>query len=375
MVQAAEQKSSSPPPKRKRTTKKNDTTTATRVTTTVEPPSRILVLDNGGDTIKYGWNTDAAPRCMPNVTARLPQQWTVLAGDQYADMMHKNPTQLLAVTRSTERGVVVNMGNQIQVWKRLLDVIGVVVPLHTPTAQALGWKLAVRSNNKNSTEETIVAKTIAPHTCAVLIALPPFCPRTVLDQIMTVWMEDFQFAHVGFCVSPVCAARLHPTFHTCLVVDLGYSHTTIVPVMDHKVVQESAIRRMALGARHLIQIWKYYTSYRQWNLMDQEWILQQVLEESGLVSLQFQSDMQAAQRIPAGRRPWDREFVLPDFQTTFQGHIQLPPFLRRQAELKAAGKLLEDDDGDDSDFNEEDMEEDDKDDDFDENLDVEGPEE
>lgn len=364
----------SPAKKRKRTIKTKEiipSVTAAN-STPDETPTRTLILDNGGDTIKYGWSTDDQPRSMPNVTARLPQQWTILAGDQLEQII-TNPTQLIGVTRSTERGIVVNMGNQIQVWKRLLDLLNIVVPLNTETALAFGWKQQTTKNTTSGDPK----KTLASR-CAVLIALPPFCPRTVLDQIVTIWMDDFQFGRVGFCVSPVCAAVLHPSLQTCCVVDLGYSHTHIVPVHQHNmVVETSAIRRMPMGARHLINIWKYHMSYRQWNLMDQEWILRQVLHEACFVSLQFQHDMMLAQRIPGGKRPFDREFVLPDFQNTFQGHVRLPPLLQREADLKAMGKLAEgedddnEDDSDDEDFKEEDVG-DDKDEDFDENLELDG---
>ncbi len=235
-----------------------------------------------------------------------------------------------------------------------MDVLQIAVPLST--AQAFGWK-------KNPEAK------IAPPTCAVLLTLPPFCPRILLDQITTIWMDDFQFGHVGFVVAPLCAAMPHPIYQTCCVVDLGWSQTTVTPTYEHQIIiAESSIRRMAVGGRHLQHIWKYQASYRQWNLMDQEFLMQQVWEETAFVSLQFAQDMQLAQKVPAGRRPYDREFVLPDYQTTFRGHVQLPPYLRREAELKAMGKVVEDDDDseDDDDFNEQDVEEDDE--DFDENL-------
>ena len=81
---------------------------------------------------------------MSNLTARLPQQWTVLVGDQVTDQL-QNPNAVIQPTRSTERGIICNLGNQVQVWKRILDVLGVRL---TPppggsgaaTAAAFGWK-------------------------------------------------------------------------------------------------------------------------------------------------------------------------------------------------------------------------------------------
>jgi actin-related protein 6 len=343
-----------PVKKRKRTTTtvkiKTEPTTMSSLPTTA--PTRILVIDNGGDSIKFGWMTGKEPRTMPNLTARLPQQWTILAGDLVQEV--QNPTQLLHPTRSMERSFPVNLGNQIQVWKRVLDVLHVAIPL--ATAQVFGWK-------KNP--EAV----LAPQQCAVLVTVPPFCPRVLLDQITTIWMEDFQFAHVGFVTASLCAVQPHSTYQTCCVVDLGWSQTTVVPTFQQQIIQESALRRMAIGGRQLQQIWKYQASYRQWNLMDQDFLLQQIFEETAFLSLQFNHDMKIAQTIPPGRRPYDREFVLPDYQTTFKGHVQLPPFLRREAELKAMGKVSEDNDDDseeDDDFNEQDAEEEDE--DFDANL-------
>jgi hypothetical protein len=94
-VSSASVKPSSPPKKRKRATKKPKTAPAeqqARAQAPTPPPAHILVIDNGGDTIKFGWNTDSSPKNIPNVTARLQQQWTVLAGDQLSQI--QNPNQL-----------------------------------------------------------------------------------------------------------------------------------------------------------------------------------------------------------------------------------------------------------------------------------------
>jgi actin-related protein len=328
------------------------------------PPTKILILDNGGDTVKYGWSDDddKGPRgVMPNITGRLPQQWTVLVGDQL-QMQTRNPNQLVNLTRSTERGILVNFGNQVQVWKRILDVLGVAVPVHTDAAQAFGWNnkpAGQQGHNKKQTTTTTQGSSehpkkkasdfIAPSTCAVLIALPPHCPRSVLDQIAHVWMEDFGFAHVGFCVSTSCARREHALYKTCLTVDLGWSATHVVPTVQGNVMVSKAIRRMPIGGRHLINLWKYYASYRQWNLMEQEWILRDVLEKTGYVALDFKEQMQLARRVVAGRRPYDREYVLPDYQETFTGSVRLPPMLLKRLERDIYDQGEEGDDNDDDD--------------------------
>ena len=241
----------------------------------------------------------------------------------------------------------------------------------TDTAQAFGWATTLQKRKKQveNTEQT--PKTVVPaHQCAVLIALPPFYPRSLLDQLLLVWMEDFGFSHVGFSVSPVSAGRTHverSPFQTSCIVDVGWSATHVVPLLNSKLqTPPEAIRRLPLGGRHLIRCLAYHTSYRQWNLMDQEWLIRQVLQKLAYVSLSFREEMETARFKSAGRRPFDREFLLPDFQTIMEGQVRLPPALQRDLEKSAAGAGdddEEDDDSDDEDVKEEDMQEEDVEDD------------
>ena len=393
---------SSSAPKRKRTSASTSTgskkskkassssSSAANLTTansSSSPPLHTLILDNGGDTVKYGWleqqQQDDNPRYMPNLTARLPQQWTVLVGDELQDNI-QNPSQLLNWTRSTERGIITNMGNQLQVWKRILTLLGVQIP--PALLKTMGWKQQQQQQQPKGTTS------ILPNTCVVFMALPPFCPRVVLDQIHAIWTQDFGFAHVGFGVSSVCAALTDITAAqqsfdgTCCVVDMGWSATHIVPVLPNKRSKQqqqdtsklqpcsTAIRRLSLGGRHLIQCLAYYMSYRQWNLMDAtEWLLKQQLLEgtdtkSLYVSLDFDKEMHAANQLTAGKRPYDREFLLPDFQNTLVGQLRLPPalLLQQQQEEKktdnnnADNDTEDNDDDDDESVQEKDMQEQDK---------------
>ncbi len=350
---------SSPPTKKK--SKKTTTTTSTNIKT--PPPTHTLIIDNGGDTLKYGWITDEEPRYLPNVTARLAHQITLLVGDELAQV--QNPNSLIAITRSLERGLICNMANQMQVWKRLLDLLGVIIPLQTEAAIALGWK----ANKKSA-----VSKTIPSHSVAVVLLIPPHCPRLLMDQMTYVWMEDLGVANLGFGNSTVCASKEHDTYKTSCTIDLGWSSTWIVPTFQKRTIAPEAIRRLPLGGRHLINILKYYMSYRQYNLMDQEHLLRDVLEQLSFVSMHMEQDLKMARHKPSGRRSYDRDFVLPDYQTAHRGQIRIPPALQKDLEREAANAKgennnnnnnTEDEDGDDEeddeDFEVEDDEEDEND--------------
>ena len=354
--------------------------TTPRGATPLPPPQHVLLLDNGGDTIKYGWlknkkndNADnSSPMgSLPNLTARLPAQWTVLAGDQVFREI-QNPHSVVSVTRSTERGILTNAGNQLQVWKRLLDVLGVAVPTDTPTATAFGWKQQ-KAAASNHTEQP---KIIPASACAVLITVPPHCPRCVLDTITSLWLDDLGFQRVGLVTAGVAAAYApSPTtsepqvLPTQCIVDVGWSATTVVPTYKRRVPDAPqansgyCIRRMPLAGRHLLRLLQYYCSYRQWNFMGpaaEHWILRHVLEETCFVSLDLSADLKIARQRPPGRRPYDIEYILPDFQTTFKGHVVVPKGLQKlQEEEEEAENEEEDDDEEDESVREEDMNEED----------------
>ena len=250
------------------------------------------------------------------------------------------------------------MGNQTQVWKRLLDLLGVLIPLQSEAAGAFGWK---------ATKKTMLpAKTIPSHSIAVVLLLPPHYPRTIIDQITFVWMEDFGVGHLGFGNSSVCAALEHPQYKTCCTVDLGWSSSLVVPTFRKQVILPEAIRRLPIGGRHLMNVLKYYMSYRQYNLMDQEHLLKDMLHQLLFVSLEFKTDLELARRKPSGRRIYDRDFVLPDYHTISQGQVRIPFSL--QQELSAVNvngdeNEDEDDQEDDQDYEMEENDDDDEDED------------
>lgn len=278
------------------------------------------------------------------MTARLPQQWAVPVGDQILAQL-QNPN-LATLTRSTERGIITNLGNQVQVWKRILDVLQVRVPAQSEAAAMYGWKQQTAA----SSSSTAAANMLIPSShCAVFIGLAPFTPRCILEQIIATWMEDLGFGHVGFFVSSVAAARPSALVQACpiaCVVDLGWSATWVVTVYEQRRIL--AVRRVPLGGRHLLQLYKYWITYRQWNLMDQEFVMRHVLESTAQVSLDFEQDMRTALRTPLGRRLWDRHYVLPDYDSTKEGVVQIPEAVQREMERRARGDHNQEEDDDDS---------------------------
>ena len=124
----------------------------------------------------------------------------------------------------------------------------------------------------------------------------------------------------------------------------------------------------------MINMLKYYMSYRQYNLMDQELLMRDVFERLSYISMDMGGDLKIARLKPSGRRIYDRDFVLPDYTNTTKGEIRIPFALQKELEKEEQKKKkeeqqLQEDEDDDDDDDEEEDEDFDEDDDNDEDDD------
>jgi len=107
-----------------------------------------------------------------------------------------------------------------------------------------------------------------------------------------------------------------------LVVDAGFSFTHIVPIMEGSVVW-SAVKRIDVGGKLLTNHLKELVSYRQWNMMEETYIVNDVKEKCCYVSTQFSADLEAS-RADKSRNTIIQEYVLPDFSRNRRGYIRQP---------------------------------------------------
>jgi len=112
-----------------------------------------------------------------------------------------------------------------------------------------------------------------------------------------------------------------------LVVDSGYSHTTITPVYKGKPLQR-AIRRLDIGGKHLTNYIKEMVSIRQYNMVDETYIMNEVKEAVCYVSNDFAHDME---RTWKGNKKRDHpgpgegivvDYVLPDPNANRKGFMR-----------------------------------------------------
>mmetsp|Transcript_49952 Transcript_49952/g.116998 ORF Transcript_49952/g.116998 Transcript_49952/m.116998 type:complete len:454 (-) Transcript_49952:158-1519(-) len=253
----------------------------------------IVVLDNGGHTCKAGFAGEAEPkRIVPNLIARSKAERKTYVGDQFDSCADFSGLQYKL---SLEKGYPVNWETQVDVWTRIFgkDVLAVNTP-----------------------------------DCRLMLSMPPLCPSAIQATV-----DEMAFEHFGFkSVCTMCPqllahyaqqaefeARNEPLPPATLVVDCGFSSTSIVPIYDAQQLN-FGVRRLSVGGKLLTNHVKQVISHRQWNVMDESHMLNDVKEQMCYVSIDLAADLRAAAR----RKPnaITREFVMPDYISVTRGYVK-----------------------------------------------------
>ncbi|KAL7680266.1 putative Actin family [Plasmopara halstedii] len=102
-----------------------------------------------------------------------------------------------------------------------------------------------------------------------------------------------------------------------LVVDSGFSFTHVIPVINGKVYLPGLIR-INVGGKLLTNYLKEIVSYRQWNVMDDTSVINELKEALCYCSLHFKNDLDRYHFDRNMRKHW----ILPDFVRTFKGRCR-----------------------------------------------------
>ncbi|KAL5606819.1 uncharacterized protein BROUX77_004012 [Berkeleyomyces rouxiae] len=314
------------------------------------PPPQTLVLDNGAYTLKAGLvasspaadnatATTPTPKIIPNCLARDRHKKVyigsqVLAARDYSEMAFRRPV---------EKGFIVNWEAQKEIWDH--EIFG------DQAKGALGVDPA----------ETSLLLGEAPG------ALPSL--QTNCDQVI---FEEYGFAR--YCRSQVPTWNAYndiqaifqtprPSSYTpaipaeiVLVIDSGYSHTHVTPLINGRPLH-SAQRRLDIGGRFLTNHLARQLSVRYYDMRNDTHIVNEIKERACYVSDDFARDLDASWRGPqgvprravytAGSNGVARDYVLPDFHTRLRGELRTfdaaahaNPRARAQAHALAAEDVI-----------------------------------
>ncbi|KAH8165616.1 hypothetical protein CIB48_g2668 [Xylaria polymorpha] len=261
------------------------------------PPSRTLVLDNGAYTIKAGFVTD---------------------DDGAADDTQCTDFSEAVFRRPVEKGFIVNWEAQKEIWEREFLDDGAPQRCNAGETRLL---LAEPAN-----------------------ALPIL--QANCDQIV---FEEFGFASYFRAPAASLSASTHPA-ELVLLVDSGYSHTTVTPVFQGKPLQ-TAVRRLDVGGKVLTNHLARVLSLRHYDMRNETHIVNEMKEAACYVSLDFRGDLERTWKGTRGERrePYlggagiAKDYVLPDFHARSRGVVRdYDPAQTSRAKRLAVGEASED---------------------------------
>ncbi|KAI0997903.1 Actin-related protein 6 [Podosphaera aphanis] len=288
--------------------------------------TKTLVVDNGAYSIKAGFAAPATsspppPRLIPNCIAR-DRDKRVFIGSQLATCQFFSE---MVVRRPVEKGYVVDWEAQREIWD--LEFCDVTAPLHCDPA------------------ETGLVLTEAPNALPVL--------QTNCDQIV---FEEFGFARYLRCSGPQLNAYndiqqfFTPSADTdkqctspaeiMMLVDSGFSHTTITPLFLGRPIHAS-IRRLDVGGKLLTNYLTRLLSVRNYDMTGETYVVNAIKEATSYITMDFKQDMEKIWKGPKWNRrvaetgsDIAKDYVLPDYHSQSEGFA-------RDHDPNAATKLKE----------------------------------
>ncbi|KAM7221805.1 Actin family [Rhypophila decipiens] len=277
---------------------------------------RTLVLDNGGDTIKAGFVTSTTdtslekPRVIPNYIVRDRHKKVYVASEfdkckDFSEIGYRHPV---------EKGYIVNWEAQKEIWDREFFNDNAPQPCDP--------------------SETRLILTEQPN------ALPQL--QTHCDQIVFE-LYGFSSYYRGICPTFNAYHDVQAIFQTprdvgtrvnlpaqiLLLIDSGYSHTTVTPILAGRPLQ-SAIRRLDIGGRILTNRLTRLLSERHFDMRHEPYVVNEMKEKACYASLDFKSDLEKTWKGTQGEHRPDyvsgggiaKDYILPDSHTRFHGIVQ-----------------------------------------------------
>ncbi|KIV81988.1 hypothetical protein PV11_04132 [Exophiala sideris] len=247
-------------------------------------PPTTFVLDNGGYSIKAGFaptqsvsDQDALSGCsvIPNAIVRSRDRKTHVGSHskeitQWSEALFRRPV---------ENGQVVSWEAQKEIWDQSFF------------------------DESTATTELLIK---SPEDTTLIFSEPPNTMPALQKNADEIIMEEWGFGGYSRVIGPSLNAYndLHPLYEETsaptsdsmpmeclLVIDSGYSHTTITPTFNGRPLHR-AIRRLDFGGKHLTNLLKEVISVRHFDLHQDTKIVNDIKEEISFVSTDFRRDLE-----------------------------------------------------------------------------------
>ncbi|KAK0644373.1 actin family [Cercophora newfieldiana] len=275
------------------------------------PPSRTLVIDNGANTIKAGFASETnEPRIIPNCIARDRHRKTFVGSelDKCKDFGE------IAFRRPVEKGYIVNWEAQKEIWDREF--------------------FDDKAPQKCDPSDTRLV--LAEHSNS-LPALQSHCDQMVFEEFgFTSYYRGpgpafnaYNDVQAIFKTHRADDAIVEYPAEVMLLVDSGYSHTTVTPILQGRPLHQ-AVRRLDVGGKLMTNYLTRLLSVRHFDMRNDTYVVNEMKETACYVSMDFKGDLEKTWKGTRGERKPEylsgagiaKDYVLPDSHTRFHGEVR-----------------------------------------------------
>eukprot|EP00826_Nyctotherus_ovalis_P037185 TRINITY_DN3377_c0_g4_i4.p1 TRINITY_DN3377_c0_g4~~TRINITY_DN3377_c0_g4_i4.p1 ORF type:complete len:278 (-),score=116.02 TRINITY_DN3377_c0_g4_i4:338-1171(-) len=187
--------------------------------------------------------------------------------------------------------------------------------LHDSDLQEMLWKQAFASLGG-----------VSPSDSCLCLAFSPFAPNEIKERVAEMAFEDLGFDALYLTMTTNMIRELamqkngsELNRHCQLLVESGFSFTHVVPYFGGYPMNYAA-KRVDVGGKILTNLLKEIISYREYNMMDETLLVNQIKEAACRISLNIDEELEIFKENV--HEYCSKEFVLPDYQSTKKGSIQ-----------------------------------------------------
>ncbi|KAI9793186.1 MAG: Actin- protein 6 [Peltula sp. TS41687] len=306
-----------------------------------------LILDNGAFTMKAGFAQSTTPadpsndcHLIPNCIGRARDKRIWIGGQLH----NCKDFGEMAFRRPVEKGYLVNWEAEKEIWE----------------------KTFFDKDAKLKCD---------PHETNLILTEAPNAPQALQANCDQMVFEDFGFASCVRCLGSIKGPSLNAYNDTqafygapprpavdatttsapvipaeaLLLIDSGFSHTTVTPLVHGRPIQPG-MRRLDIGGKFLTNYLKELVSIRHYNMMDETHLMSEIKEAVCYVTDDFAADLERTWKGGLGdddrrrqRRAEDHrnddivvDYVLPDYSSHRQGYVR-PSDPARAARMRKLG--------------------------------------
>lgn len=250
-----------------------------------------IIVDSGAYSIKAGISSDENPIIIPNCIMKAKsERKRLFVGNQINECRDCSGLYFLL---PCERGYITKWDVQKPVW------------------------------------DYVFSKNVCPiNDNPVIVTQPLFNFKSIQDCMDEIFFEEYEVTSM-FRLNPTDLVRLKYAEDRklsddvpCVIVDTGFSFTHIIPYINGNKYL-NGIRRLNVGGKLLTNHLKDIISYRQYNVMEETYVINQVKEDTCYVAEDVKKELKVAAKSGSANYIV-RNYVLPDFNNIRRGYIQDP---------------------------------------------------